>query len=168
MRALPLLLVGLLFATAAARAHPIHTSLAEADYNPKTQKLEIALRVFADDFERALSSRAGRKLTFEKTPTAEFNALAFDYVKEYFGIKLHRSAVSLTWIGRELKDSANELWLYLEAPLPEGVEGVKLRHALLAEAFSDQLNSIRVRDGSRQVTLVFPFGQGERTVKFAP
>ncbi len=168
MRALPLFLVGLLLAAGTAWAHPIHTSLAEADYNPKTQKLEIALRVFADDFERTLSGRAERKLTLEHTPSAEFNALAFAYVKEHFTLKLRRSAVPLTWLGRELKDASNELWLYLEASLPDGVEGVRFRHALLAEAFSDQLNSIRVRDGSRQVTLTFPLGQGERTVKFAP
>ncbi len=170
MRTLALLLfAGFVVATPVLRAHPIHTSYAEADYDAKTQKLEVALRVFADDFERALTHRAGRKISLERTPTPEFDALTFAYVKEHFTIKLRSTSLAaLTWVGRELKDATNELWLYFEVPLPDGIEGVRLRHALLTEVFSDQLNSVRVRAGSRQVTLLFPPRQDERLVTFAP
>ena len=170
MRTLALLLLaGLAGATSALRAHPIHTSLAEADYNARTRKLEIALRVFADDFEQALSARAGRKISLDRTPAAELDALAFAYVQDRFTIRLPSAAPAApAWVGRELRDATNELWLYLEAPLPGGVEGVRVRHALLAEIFPDQLNSVRVRAGSRQVTLLFPPGHAERTVTFPP
>lgn len=170
MRALAIaVLVCLALAPRLLRAHPIHTSHAEADYNLQTQRLEIALRVFADDFAHALSVRAGKQLSLEKTPAAEFNAAAFAYVKEHFTVNLRRqSPLALTWVGRELKDAANELWFYFEIALPNGVEGIRVRHALLGESFADQLNAVRVKAGSRQTTLLFPPGQSERTVKFAP
>ncbi len=162
------LVLGLL--VPAAIAHPVHTSIADADYNRATKKLEVAVRVFADDFEAALSAVSGKKISLERTPPAEFDALALRYLRERFTVIPTGSnqPVSLTWVGRELKDAANVVWLYFEVPLPGGIEGARLRHALLGEVFPDQLNSVRVRAGTRQVTLLFPPGQAERAVTFPP
>lgn len=151
-----------------AAAHPLHSSLAEADYHRATQRLEVAVRVFADDFEHALTTRAGKKISLEKTPAAEIDALTQRYLQAAFTLKTRAGTTPapLTWIGRELKDATNELWLYFEISLPGGIEGVRLKHALLADMFSDQLNSVRVRDGPRKTTLLFLPGQGEQTVQF--
>jgi hypothetical protein len=164
---LPLIFIaGLALATTAA-AHPVHTSFAEADYNRATQRLEVALRVFADDFEAALSRHAGRKISLEKTPAAELDTLMRARLAEQFLVRPADGApVGPAWVGRELKDAQNELWLYFEFPLPGGVEGARFRHAVLCELFRDQLNSVRVRDGERQVTLVFLPGQGEQAARF--
>ncbi|MES2694226.1 MAG: DUF6702 family protein [Verrucomicrobiota bacterium] len=148
------------------RAHPIHTSLAEADYNAKTKTLEVALRVFADDFEEALSARAKKKITLEHTPAAEFTALAQAYLAAGFTLRRADGIVAPhTWIGREFKDATNELWLFFEIALPAGLEGTRLRHALLSEQFADQLNSLLLRDGPRSLTLAFLPGQEEKTVR---
>lgn len=151
----------------AALAHPIHTSVAEADYNRTSQKLEVALRVFADDFESALGELAGKKISLEKTPRAEFDALVRAYLIAHFTVKTRDGTLAAQrLIGRELKDAANELWLFFEIDLPAGAEGARLHHAVLRDRFSDQLNSVRVRDGQRQTTLVFLPKQGEQTVRF--
>lgn len=158
---------GLFVAT--ARAHPIHTSTAEADYNRETKQLEVSLRVFADDFEAALGNLAGKKISLEKTPRAELDALTRAYLIEHFTVKTHDGTLaSQRLIGRELKDAANELWLYFEIALPGGVDGARLDYTVHRERFPDQLNSFRVRDGSRQVTLVFLPKQAEQTVRFDP
>ncbi len=165
--ALPLWIT-LTLATSAV-AHPIHRSIAEADYNQATHTLEVALRVYADDFEAALSARTKRKISLEKTPAAEIDALAHRYVEETFTIKTGDDApTTLHWIGRKLKDAENELWLYFEVPLPGGVEGAKIRHAVLSDQFRDQLNSVLVRDGARKVTLVFLPTHTEKSVRFPP
>ena len=161
-----ILLLGL---TVKATAHPIHTSMAEADYNPTARTLEIALRVFIDDFEAVLTAREKRNISVERTPAAEFDALARVYLAEYFTVKAADGArVPLHWIGRESKEAANELWLFFEAPLPEGVEGCTIHHALLRDQFSNQINSVHVRDGSRRTTLVFLPSHREKRVRFRP
>lgn len=150
-----------------ASAHPIHTSTAEADYNRESKQLEIALRVFADDFEAALGDLAGKKISLEKTPRVELDALTRAYLIEHFIVKaLDGTLASQRLIGRELKDAANELWLYFEIALPGGVDGARLDYTVLRERFPDQLNSLRVRDGPRQATLVFLPKQAEQTVRF--
>ena len=152
-----------------ARAHPIHRSIAEADYNRATGTLEVALRVFADDFQDALSAHAKKKISLEKTPAGELEEVIRGYLSAYFTVK-NRDGVTASqrWVGRKLKDAENELWLYFEVPLPDGLEGVKIHHAMLSEHFRDQLNSVLVRDGPRKVTLVFLPNHREKTVRFAP
>lgn len=152
-----------------ALAHPIHRSIAEATYQESSHTLEIALRVYADDFETALSTRAKKKVSIEKTPVTEFDALAHAYVTASFTVKsADGSAPPFRWIGREIKDAANEFWLYFEVDLPSGIEGTKIRHAVMTEQFRDQLNSVLVRAGTRKQTLFFLPTHGEKTVRFPP
>lgn len=153
----------------AVRAHPIHRSIAEATYQESTHKLEIALRVYADDFEVALSAHAKKKISIEKTPVAEFDTFAHAYVTETFTVKsADGTARAFHWIGREIKDAENEFWLYFEVELPAGVEGTKIRHAVMTDQFRDQLNSVQVRAGTRKQTLFFLPTHGEKTVRFPP
>jgi len=155
------------FLATPASAHPIHTSTAEADYNRESRQLEVSLRVFADDFEAALGDLASRKIALEKTPRAELDALTRAYLIEHFIVKTRDGTLAAQrLIGRELKDAANELWLYFELALPTGVDGARLDYTVLRERFPDQLNSVRVRDGPRQATLVFLPKQPEQTVRF--
>ncbi|MSU22653.1 MAG: hypothetical protein EXS32_02405 [Opitutus sp.] len=143
----PLLCAGV----ATAAAHPLHTSYAEADYRADSGKLEIALRLFSDDAEVALTARAGKKISLDKTPAAEFDALLLACIRD-------GARQNLRWVGRELKDGDLHLWLYVECPLPGGLAGAKFSNRLLRDIFSDQINSIRVRDRGppqRQETLLF-------------
>ncbi|MBI3887176.1 MAG: hypothetical protein HY302_15830 [Opitutae bacterium] len=151
-----------------ASAHPLHVSHAEADFNRDTGKLEVALKVFADDFEARLATRAGHRVSLEKTPKAELDALCLAYLAATFTVKSRDGArQTLALVGREIKDAENHLWLYFDVPLPGGADGARLRHAVLADEFRDQLNSVHVRAGGREVTLVFFPDRGEQTVAFA-
>ena len=166
MKRWPAIIAGLCTA-AVLHAHPGHSSFAEADYNAATGKLEIAVRVSAEDFEAALTRRAQRPVAVDRTPAAEFDQLAQAYLAESFTVKARDGTrAPHHWVGRELKDGTDELWLYFEAPLPGGVAGARLRHAVLLEFNAGQLNSVRVRDGPREVTLVFHPDPGEKIVHF--
>jgi hypothetical protein len=158
--------VGCILAATTA-AHPIHRSLAEADYRRESGKLEISFQLFADDFEAELSQLAGKAISLAQSPRTEVSDLVRAYLIEHFIVKTREHTLaSQRLIGYELKDAANEVWLYLECALPGGVDGVRIAYTALRERFSDQLNSVRVRDGQRQVTLMFLPQQGEQSVRF--
>lgn len=46
-------------------AHPFHISTAEMEFNSKTGKFEVALKLHANDLERALSLQAGRRINLD-------------------------------------------------------------------------------------------------------
>ncbi len=150
-----------------ATAHPLHISHAEADYNRDTGRLEVALKVFADDFESKLTVRTGHRVSLEKTPAAELDALCLAELTATFTVKSRDGAPQpIHWIGRELKDAENHLWLYFEVPLAGGAEGARIFHGVLGDLFRDQLNSVLVRDAGRAVTLVYFPDRVEKIVVF--
>ena len=160
-----LLAFGLLAAPVAA--HPLHISHAEADYNRDTGRLEVALKVFADDFESKLTVRTGHRISLEKTPAAELDALCLAELVATFTVKSRDGAPQpLHWVGRELKDAENHLWLYFEVALTGGAEGARIFHGVLGDFFRDQLNSVLVRDAGRAVTLVYFPDRAEKIVAF--
>ena len=142
------------------KAHPIHASYAEADYRPESGRLEVALRLFSDDAEAALSALAGKKVRLESTAPAELDRLLLALVQTGFVVKSKTGAPqAINWVGRETKDGAQYLWVYFTCPLLGKLTDASVVNRVLRDAFSDQLNSIRLRDLStsppRQTTLLF-------------
>ena len=140
--------------TPAASAHPIRTSYAEADFRPETKKLEIALRVYPDDLEVALTARAGEPIKLARTPPPVFDVALLAYLRATF--LLHAAdgtTPTIHLIGRELKDNDQHLWIYFECALPGGLAGTRLSHRVLRDAFPEQLNALRV--GRPGKTLLF-------------
>jgi len=137
-----------------ARAHPIRTSFAEADFRPETKKFEIALRVFPDDLETALTAHTGRPITLARTPPPAFDLALLAYLRATFLLRAADDKVPvLHLVGRELKDHDQHLWIYFECELPGGLPGVRLSHRVLRDAFPEQLNALRI--GQKGKTLLF-------------
>lgn len=165
-----LLLAAGLAAGTLAQAHPIHASYAELDFRLDPARVEIALRLFSDDAESALSARAGKRINVETTPKRELDALLLTLGQTSLVVRTKAGAAqSLSLVGHELKDGGQHLWLYFTCPMPGGIAGARLAQRLPRETFSDQLNSIRVCDHSispsRSVTLLFTDGR-EQVVTF--
>ena len=140
--------------TPAARAHPIRTSYAEADFRPETQKLEIALRIYPDDLETALTARVGHPVTLAHTPPPTFDLALLAYLRATFLLRAaDGTAPELHLLGRELKDDAQHLWVYFYCTLPGGPSGARLAHRFLRDVFPDQLNALRL--GQKGQTLLF-------------
>ncbi len=137
-----------------ARAHPIRTSFAEADYRPESKKLEVALRVFPDDLETALSAHAGRPISLARTAPPAFDLALLAYLRATFLLRAADDSVPvLHLVGRELKDNDQHLWIFFECQIPGGLAGARLSHRVLREAFPEQLNALRL--GQKGKTLLF-------------
>ena len=65
---------------AGLHAHDLHSSTAEAEFNPKTQTLEVSLTVFVDDLELALMRQSEKLMSIEKTPVAVFDEQVMIYL----------------------------------------------------------------------------------------
>ena len=141
------LIVGLYFFASAphASAHPIRSSFAEADYHPETKKLEVALRVFPDDLETALSAHAGRPISLARTAPPAFDLALLAYLRETLLLRAADDSVPvLHLVGRETKDNDPHLWIYFECQIPGDFTGVRLSHRVLRETFPEQLNALRL------------------------
>jgi hypothetical protein len=142
-------------------AHKYYTSLAQVEYNAGEKSVEITLRIFADDLELALTRRAGSKVRLDRTKDADRLVLA--YLRETFEIRNRDGETkALKWVGMELRSGV--AWLYVEAEMPEGLAGARLRDHVLFDLFVEQVNTVSVRYPGARGDLVFVRGDGERAV----
>ena len=65
--------------------HPYHVSLAEVNWNPKTQKFEVALCLWPADLEKALARQTGHPIDLAKEPNID--QLLKTYVSQRFIIR---------------------------------------------------------------------------------
>ena len=64
--------------------HPYHVSLAEVNWNPESQKFEVALCLWPADLEKALAQQTGRPIDLAKEP--DVDRLIETYVAKRFMI----------------------------------------------------------------------------------
>lgn len=145
-----------------AWAHPLKLTVTEAILNRDTGKLEMSVRFFGDDLEEALTKDAGQRVYVDKPDSLA--PAAFAYLKKHLLITAaNGTRQEIAWSGAEV--TPTHVWLYCEAPLPGGVVGAKFSVTFMTELFSDQLNSLQLRDAAFKQNLVFVRGTGEVTVQ---
>ena len=154
--------------TAVALAHPFHISVAELEYNPATQKLEVSLKLHATDFERALSKLVGHDVDLEGDAFKD-GKLATEYLNSHFYLVPATEAAKESsdteasdsataaprskchFVGSELKQSW--MWLYFEMDIPKAEGDLALYNTVLLDLTDGQINTATVRHDSKRHAL---------------
>lgn len=139
-----------------AGAHPVHATFAEAVWNPKTQSIEIALRVRVVDLESALSKKIDKQIDIENTEGAEKNICS--YLNNNFYITLPTGKKLIPkWLDKEV--GITNAWLYFEFILDEGTlpKQCKIQNSIFFDDLEGQKNVIEYREGKKKG--IFSFKQ---------
>ena len=132
--------------------HPIYVSVMELSYKPEAQRLEVALKVFGDDLQAALSKEQGRLVeigTDREDPKAD--SLIEAYLRRHLRFRTEEGK-ELVWkiIGREQERRdffAN--WIYVEVPnTPAGLRALQIRYSLLMDHIPSQHNVLTLKSPS--------------------
>jgi DNA-binding sugar fermentation-stimulating protein len=131
------------------------------EYNAKEQSVEIAIQLFAHDLENVLSRRSGKRVRLDKTPTAPQLTLA--YLTEAVNLKSRDGRLTtFSWVGMEAQ--ADAVWIYIEAKMPEGLEGAALRNRIFFDLLNDQVNLVHLKFDGKKADLAFKRGDDFKTV----
>lgn len=142
-------------------AHKFHASLTQIEVNSTAKTVEVAIRVFADDLEEALTRRSGHRVRLETA--SDFDELALAYVASTLKLVApDGEPLTLRWIGKEA--SVDVVWLYVEAPMSSNLDGSVLENTLFFDLFEDQVNTVNLKDGKRRATLTFSTGDGAKPI----
>jgi hypothetical protein len=137
--------------------HKFHVSNSQIEYNQTAQSVEVVIRVFADDFQHAISRRSGREIRFDRPEDWKDKAkteLILAYLNENFVVKNKTGRpVKLSWVGME--GMADMFWIYLEGKMPGGLVGAQIRNRVHCELFDDQVNVLTAKFQGRQIGLMF-------------
>jgi hypothetical protein len=144
LRSLTLLL--LLSILGAWLMHKFYVSLTEIRFNPETERIEVSMRIFPDDLDRALMEKTGihTQLATELEPPGA-DSLLMDYLLEGFYIVVNGERIVLNYLGKE--PEADAIWCYLESEKTSQPATLKVYQTLLTETFEEQVNIIQVYQG---------------------
>ncbi|GAA4030244.1 hypothetical protein GCM10022409_13110 [Hymenobacter glaciei] len=162
----PLAAALLLFPLAGARParHAYHSTLTELRYNAAKKQLELSVKVFADDFEKAISQ--GQPTHVNLTDAGPRPLVLAD---AYFQRTLQISTVAgarlpMQVLGMQAENDG--YWFYCKVPLPGPIAGIKLRHAVLIDAFADEMNIVNVEANGQKQSALFRAGHEEELLKW--
>ncbi|MEO0878213.1 MAG: DUF6702 family protein [Pseudomonadota bacterium] len=153
-----------LFALIDASAHQQKTAITTVLFNARTGNLEVAHEISVHDAEHAAKRMWGyADLVSDNERQARFA----DYVRSRFSIKTETGApLALTPIGHEIEGPV--LWIYHEAPAPEGASELVINDKILQDFWTDQVNLVNVERGEFRGSLIFREESPAQSLPMAP
>ena len=136
-----------LFANKTATLHPVYVSVAEIEYKPQKQSLEIGLKIFSDDLSTALSMENQQLIEIgTEREHKDATILLQKYIKKHFYLYVNEKNVELEYIGREfIRQDFFAVWVYFEVRNVENLNNLYIKNTILQELFATQNNIINFR-----------------------
>ena len=147
--------------------HAYHTSLLELRLNPQKQQVELALKVFADDFAAALSQGRPKAVDLRSPDTLPLAEL---YLHQHLklsipaGPRQPRLPLDVQFLG--LQPDKEAYWLYAKVPLPRPTKELLLNQSVLLEQFSDQMNIVNAEGNGKKISALLRNGHEEEVLNF--
>ncbi len=139
--------------TGFASAHPFYLSLCQIDYNAENHSLEISVKIFADDLLNALRERKQTDLHLgEQQENPKTNEYVFNYLKDNLSIKTDNTPVTISYVGKEMEDSA--VWCFLEVTDVASFSKIQVTDQILTEIYDSQSNVVQVNNKGKILNLL--------------
>lgn len=150
--------VCILYLSSGFLVHKFYISHYTLDY--KNRSLQVTVKVFTDDLEKALRQGDAALKIDEKSDAKLLGPKIMAYYKEHLQLKTDK-VQNLQWVGYELENDL--VWIYLEVPeMASAPKSMEINCNVLTEIYEDQINLFRVNCGSLQETFSL---RKEETVK---
>ena len=164
LAALAALLLLLPLAGVALALHAYHSTLMELRYNAPKKQLEVAVKVFTDDFEKALSQGQSAPVNLSDAGPRPL-ALTTAYLQRTLKFSTPAGApLPLQVLG--LQAEKDGYWLYCKVPLPGPTASVQLRQAMMLDVFGDEVNIVNVEAGAKKQSALFRAGHEQELLSW--
>lgn len=124
--------------------HKFYVSNTQVHWNAQSQSLEITIRIFTDDLEKALSPHSPIYLG-QQNEKQEAQTLLEAYLKKNFVLIIDTHAAPLSLLGREVENDLT--YCYLEMPFDGRFARMEIVNTLLIETYREQKNLVDVEIG---------------------
>ncbi len=144
--------------------HKYYISNTLIHYNTEAQSLEISIKIFTDDFERALQEQTGATINLGGVEEhEEAHRIIGDYLKQHFSISISDNKLDLNYLGKE--DEVDITRCYIEiSNIPEFSE-ISISNSILFDQFEDQANIIDFDYGDFQKQIILNVDHKSEIIK---
>ena len=137
--------------------HPIHLTVTNIEYNPKTKNLDISIRLFINDFEKILYIQNGVQTNIcSENENHNADKLINNYITNHLRIEINNETISSKkFILKKKKKEDITLWLYYSIKYKKSIKSVKIENSLMDDLYKDQKN-----------LLIFTYKNQQKPMKF--
>lgn len=138
--------------SAAGVAHPYYVSVTEIDYNSPKKELEIACKIFTDDFELTLKSAYNTKVDLYKPADKKLlDKQIAGYIEKHLKLNVGGKNAVLSYVGYEIEGEA--AWCYFLVADVQPFTSIQIFNDLLYSFKEEQVNLMHVKiNGKRKST----------------
>lgn len=151
-----------------ALAHQQKFTISTVSINPRTGMIEIAHQVPVHDAEHALVvQRTGNPdiHTPDIIGSQDSREAFARYVTRRFLLVVNGEIVTPDYVGSEI--TGGSLWVYQEAPAPEGGVEVRINSQILTDVWARQENRVNLGGGTSVTTFIFKAGDTPQSAPLA-
>ncbi len=147
-----------------ADAHPLHTSLAELSYDPKTGAVALSLRVFVDDFTKASLAFQKKQSVARPSAIVAGQSPLVAYALASFDLRdAHARRVGFVSCGG--KRVGDLMWLCFRGQIPGGGNGLRVLSQIMFDTYRDQINIVQASYSGRKVNMLFTPGEAAKVLQ---
>ncbi len=131
--------------------HPFFISMTEVNYNAPSKTLEVSVRIFADDFEKALSASCKCKVDLlNPANKPATDKIVSEYIIKHLVVSVEGKPALLQFQGYQHEDGS--MWSYFEVKNVTSVKKIDIKNNLLYEYNTSQINMVHVKANGKEQT----------------
>jgi hypothetical protein len=124
--------------------HPFFVSMTDIRHNAKAKTLEVAVRIFTDDFEKALRANCKCKVDLINVVNKKLmDSLVNTYILQHVSISTENKKTSTRFLGFEKVEEST--WAYFEISGINSLQQLSIANNLLLEQNKKQLNIVHLK-----------------------
>lgn len=135
-----------------AEAHPLHTTLAQLNYDPVSLQLDASIRVFTSDLALAVAKRSGSSRPMD-------DAAAFAYLAATFQLA-DASGRVIAWTSCGTREEGDVTFLCVRAA--KVPSSARVSDQMLCDLFDDQVNIVQAVTGGKKTSNLYTKGDGAK------
>ena len=144
-------IVQLMWINLFAFVHPFFISMTEVNYNSPAKTVEVSVRIFADDFEKALSNNCHCKMDLSHPVNkASTDKMVSEYISKHVSIAVDGKPVMLQYGGYKMEEGS--VWSYFEVKNIATVKKIDINNNLLYEYNTSQINMVHIKANGKEQT----------------
>jgi hypothetical protein len=136
--------------TGSAWLHPVHVSVTNLDLDPVRGKVELSVKIFADDFQDLILHKYGVQLNIiEQEDPGDKIAAVNEYMQEALQLVFNgNETADLQFVDAKLNEEA--IWLFYRYEHHSKIRKVDIVNRIMLEKFNNQTNLMIVTFNEKQ------------------
>lgn len=125
--------------------HGFHLSQTVIEFKESEAALQITMSLTLDDLEQVLEDNGAPRLQLcSEKEHEDGDIFVYDYLKENFEITINDEKAKYDWIGKEINEDLEGVWIYLEITEVTDLKAIQVKNQIFIEALDDQKNIVQI------------------------